>query len=62
MLEKNYQTLEQKKKNKIMELQSEVKDLMKHLEVQSAVSSVDKGFREVGTSIFIGSCSSVKLL
>ena len=51
MLEAKYQTLEQRKMIEIMELQGEVNDLMKHLEVQSAVSNADKGIKEVRTSL-----------
>ena len=43
-----------------MELQGEVNDLMKHLEVQSAVSNAEKGIKEVGTYVFIGFRGSVK--
>lgn len=37
----------------IMELQGEVNDLMKHLEVQNAVSNAEQGIKEVETSVCI---------
>ena len=44
-----------------MELRGMVSDLMKHIEVQSAVSNAEKGIKEVGISVFIGSRGLLKL-
>lgn len=44
-----------------MELRGMVSDLLKHIEVQSAVSNAEKGIKEVGISVFIGSRGLLKL-
>ena len=44
-----------------MELHGMVSDLMKHIDVQNAVSNAEKGIKEVGISVFIWSRGLLKL-
>ena len=46
-LKKKYKVNDEKKSLEILELQSEVTDLIKHLEIQSAVGNVEHGIKEV---------------
>ena len=47
LLEKQYSDLDAKRSTEVEELQSEVADLMRHLEVQCAVESSEQGVKDV---------------
>ena len=52
-LQTKYKEYEEKKTSEVLELQSEVNDLMKHLEVQSAVGNAELGIKQVDLYLFI---------
>lgn len=47
-LEQRFRKMEDEKNAQVKELESEVTDLMKHLEMQAAISSADGAVKEVG--------------